>query len=360
MQDFEKHKRNFFNFLDSLKDEEMVGIVSHANCLDGMTSAIFMVEILKKKYPIIKADINFISYTTGALDKLAERFNKIEIKRVFVLDLNVDMEMIDEFEKFRKNFNVCFIDHHPVNLKLIMDENVIKTDGHDCTGLVIYRFGEGIIDYSKWTWLACVTAISEFSYKGDENLKFIQKHYPDFDAKNVENSEIFNVVNKTSSLVIYYSKDSLKAYDILLKKDFEVIDNIHSEVSSEMERCLQDFEKNAERHFDNHLYFYLFKSRFSMGSKMSTILSVRHRGSTIITFSEINGTDRLKVSVRNNADKLIYFMNEMLGYGVKGLENAMGAGHPNASGGSFMKKDLDRFKKNIIEFVKTKLSTEKT
>ncbi len=49
-------------------------------------------------------------------------------------------------------------------------------------------------------------------------------------------------------------------------------------------------------------------------------------------------------------------MNEMLQAGVKGLEDTMAGGHPPASGGSFMRKDLDKFKHNVIEFVKKPLN----
>lgn len=354
MQDFEKHKKNFFSYLDKIGNDESVGIVAHANCVDGMASAVFLIEILKKKYPSIKTDVHFVSYSNGVLDKISERFKKIDITKVFVLDFNADIDMLEEFERFRGNFDVCFVDHHPLNPKLRIDEKVIKTNKEDCTSLVIYKFGKGIIDYVKWNWLVCAASVSEFSWKNDENLKFIQDYYPSYKPGD-ENSDLLKLVNKMGSLVVYYSKDSLKAYELILHKNFKKIDEIHQEVWDEMQRCLEDFEKHSESHFNKHLYFYLFKSKFSLGSKMGTILSIRHKGSTIVILSEIEGTNMYKVSTRNNSEKLPYLMNDMLGHGVAGLENAMGAGHPNASGGSFMKKDIDTFKRNILEFVKNKL-----
>ena len=124
-----------------------------------------------------------------------------------------------------------------------------------------------------------------------------------------------------------------------------------------MERCLKDFEKNAESHFDKHLYFYFFKSRFSLGSKMSTILSVRHKGSTIIVFSEVEGTDMIKAGIRNNGEPLKYTMTDLVRAGITGLENAMGGGHAPASGGSFLRKDLDKFKEQVKIFVKEKIKS---
>lgn len=355
MQDFDKHKANFFSFLDSIKDEKNIGIISHANCIDGVASVVFLTEILNKKYSPVKTHISFLAYGFGALSGLESLFYNEGIKKVFILDLNADIDMFDEFEDLKLKFDVCFIDHHLTNPKLKIDNKVIKTSSENCTALVIYKFGEGIIDYEKWSWLACVSAIAEFSYKNVDNLKFIQAHYPDFSPNDPEKSSIFKTVNKLGSLVIYYSKDSLKVYEAVINEDFGRIDQIHEEVSSEMERCLRDFEENAEKHFDGGLYFYFFKSKFYLGSKMSTILSVRHRGSTIVAFSEISKTNMLKMSARNNADKLPYFMSEMFQYAVNGIDGAMGAGHPNAAGGSFLAKDLDKIKERIKEFVEGKL-----
>lgn len=355
MQDFEKHKLNFFSFLSRVdENDKKVGIISHANCTDGMASVIFMIQILKKKFPWIDADINFITYTKGKLDELSIDFYDKGIRKVFVLDLNVDASLFDEFEKFKSKFDVLFVDHHPLNPDLRIDEKVIKTHKDDCTSLVLFRFGEDVINYDKWNWLACVTAVSEFSYKDEDNLKFIQKHY-DFNAENASGSKIFDLVNKINSLITYYSKDSLKAYEVLLKGDFNEIEKINKEVSEELDRCLKDFEENAEKYFDGYLCFYLFKPRFSFGSTLSTIMSVRHKGSTIIVISEVDEDNKFKVSARNNG-VLRYSMNDMLKSGILGLEGALAGGHAVASGGSFLRRDLDKFKKNIIDFVRDRVN----
>jgi len=355
VEEFEKYKKQFNSFLDNLGSEEKVGIIAHANCTDGMASTVFLVEILKKRYPLLKSNIMFLSYTAGALDKLGERYLNEGISKAFVLDLNADVSLFDEFENFRKKFDVLFIDHHPINPKLIIDNKVIKTISADCTSLTLFRFGEGLIDYDVWSWLVCIACVSEFSWKKEENLKFIQKYYPSY-VPGDESSDLLKLVHKINSLVTYYSKDSMKAYQIILDKDFDKINLIHEEVNAETSRCLKDFEENAEVYFDKHLYFYFFKSRFSIGSTVSTILSVMHRGSTIIILSEVEETDLMKVSARNNGEPLLYSMNEMLKSGVVGLEGAMAGGHAPASGGSFLRKDIDKFKEQVKEFVNGKIN----
>ncbi len=356
MQDFEKHKTNFDNFLNKIDENERIGILSHANCVDGMISAVFLIEILKKKFPNIpKPFVSFIPYGLGVLDRHTTILNKEGIKKVFILDANVDMNQLEETKRFFDNFDVMFIDHHPLNPELKLTHNIIKTHSDDCTSLTLYHLGKDSLDGNHWTELVCIASISEFSYQNEENLRFIQSHY-DFDPKNYQDLEIFQKVLKFNSLITYYSKDSLKAYEFILNRNYKEIDKANKEISEEFDRCVEDFEKNAERHFDSKLCFYFFKSKFSIGSRLGTSLSVKHKNSTIIIISEIEGTNMFKVSTRNNSENLIYPMNEMLRSAVKNLENGMGGGHDRASGGSFMAKDIDKFKQNIIEFVKHKLN----
>ena len=171
MQDFEKHKSNFFSFINRIQPQEKIAIIAHANCIYGMTSVVFLIEIVKKKYPSLPdPSIYFLPYKAGTLDNLEAPLKKNGITKVCILDLNADWNIPIEFEKFRETFDVLFVDHHPLYPQLRMNEKVIKTHKDDCTALVMYRFGEGLIDYKKWSWLACVAEVSEFSYKNEESL----------------------------------------------------------------------------------------------------------------------------------------------------------------------------------------------
>ena len=55
----------------------------------------------------------------------------------------------------------------------------------------------------------------------------------------------------------------------------------------------------------------------------------------------------IKISARNQSGKID--LDKFLKKGIQGLENAVAGGHAKASGASFMKKDLDTFKKNILK-----------
>jgi len=353
MQDFEINKKKFFNFLNKIDENETIEIIAHGNCNDGLISALFMSEILKKRFPGVKIKRSFFSYTSGLFDKITEDYELNGINKVFVLDFNADADFLEEFQRFINKFDVLFVDHHPLNSNLIVDDKVIKTPSVDCTSLFLYKVGEESLKEPEFVELACIASISEFSYKSEENLKFIQDHC-NFDPKDYQDSEIFKKVLKIGSLVTYYSSREENAYQIILEKNQKEIERIDKEVSDEFNRCLVDFEQNSERHFNNHLYFYFFKSKFPIGSSLGTSLSVKHKGSTLIVLSD-KDKDFFKVSARNNGVPLKYSMNEMLKSGIEGLSNSSAGGHAPASGASFLKKDLDTFKKQILEFVSSKI-----
>ncbi|MEK6894104.1 MAG: DHHA1 domain-containing protein [Nanoarchaeota archaeon] len=354
MQDFEKHKKKFDDFLNKINGDEKIAIVGHANCLDGASSAVLMHEILRRKYPKLpQIEVHFASYAFGSIDNLSKIFRKNAVRKVFLVDLGVDQSLLEELERMRSEFDILLVDHHPLNPNLRIDEHIIKTHSHDCTSLVLYKLGEDIINFKDWTWLGCVAAVSEFSWHSEDNLKFIQKHNPGYNPEDRE-SELLHLVKKMNNMINYYSKDTNKAYELILKKDFDKINEASKEISAELDDKLEDFEKNAESHFNKNLYFYPLKSKFSIGSNISTILSLKHPGSTIIVYVEDD--NKIKVNARNNGQPLPYSMNELCNAGIVGLESSMAGGHAPASGGSFMKKDIETFKKNVIEFVKNKLS----
>src|SRR3989344_4689114 len=133
MESFEIQKSNFFSFINRIAPKEKIAVIAHANCIDGMASAIFMVELLKKKYPSLPGpSIHFLHYRAGVLEKLEAPFKKEGIQKVCILDLNVDCDILEEFEKFRSKFDVLFVDHHPLNPMLRLSEQVIKTHKDDC------------------------------------------------------------------------------------------------------------------------------------------------------------------------------------------------------------------------------------
>src|SRR3989344_8397829 len=259
MADFDAQKKRFLSFVGSIEKDEEVCIVAHAKCNDGMISAIFLSEILKK-FGLFKQTILFRDYGLGIFKELTGVLKPKGVKRVFILDLGVNHEAVLQFKQFCKEFDVFYIDHHPSDVSLSFVNNLIKTESADCTSLTIYRLGDGALNKKYFTELLCAALVSEFSYQKPENLKLLQKHYLGISKDNIALSEPFKLSNKLGSVVLYYKDNTAKAYELISQLNFSEIDAIHNEVSAEVDRNLKEFNK-AESYFNNKLYFYNFKSR---------------------------------------------------------------------------------------------------
>jgi single-stranded DNA-specific DHH superfamily exonuclease len=337
-------KEEFWRFVDSVKEEDKVGVITHLD-LDGFSSAIFLEEILNSKG--IKIDsIFFTGYKLGMFNKILPGLENKGITKVFLTDVYADGTDPEGFEKLKQLSDVFVIDHHPVINKDA--ENTIKTEGHDCSAYAIFDLGKEIIDEKKWKILLYATMIAEMSYKSPENMEFIRKDYPDVTEDNILDSLPGELCKNVAGALIYFSslKKNLKeAYDLLKKQDFEELRKYNEEVQKEIDFYLDKIKKEAEHYPEKDLYFYYFNPKFNVTSVVGTLFSNEHKDSSLIVVSDIDDK-MMKVSARNQNKR--QDMGALLKKGIQGLKDAVGGGHVPAAGGSFLKKDLNKFKENIL------------
>jgi len=72
-------EKDFYDFLDRITKKDKIAIVSHTD-LDGITSAIFLNEILKSK-GIKPTILEFISYGTGMFEKVYTDLRKRKLRK---------------------------------------------------------------------------------------------------------------------------------------------------------------------------------------------------------------------------------------------------------------------------------------
>ncbi len=355
MDTFDNQKNNFFSFLDKFDENELIGIVAHAKCNDGMISSIFLNEILKNKFPKMKKPITlFKDYKLNLFEDLTNYFRKENVTKVFILDISINSETFKGLENFSKDFDICYIDHHPSDSEVKFLKYIVKTESADCTSLNLYKLGQPFLNKPYFNELLCAVLISEFSYVKIDNLKVLQQFYPKINLKNINLSEPFKLSNSIGSVVIYYKDDTSKAYELILNRATSKINEIDSLVSAEVEEHLKKF-KEINSHSKEKILFYEFNSKFSIGSRISTILSTKNKSKIIIIYSLSDSNPYLiKVSARCQIEKLPFSMSNLLKAGITNLNGATVGGHPRASGGSFLKKDLEIFKKQVISYVKSR------
>jgi len=226
--------------------------------------------------------------------------------------------------------------------------NIIKAETTQCSAYVCYELGKEIINAEKWKWLACAASVSDVCYKNPEILKFIQESYPDFTKEDIHKSEIGKISSIATSSLIYFADNPEKVYDLIKKQKLKELKKYDMIVREEMARWVEKYKEEAEYFPEKNLFFYYYTPRFNITSIVTSLLSLEQPDATFVSVSDIKYDEELvKVSARNSNSKEDMIL--LLKKGMQGLENAIGGGHVPAAGGSFMKKDIDEFERNILK-----------
>ncbi|MEK6827579.1 MAG: DHH family phosphoesterase [Nanoarchaeota archaeon] len=334
-------KQIFLDYLNKLEKKDRIGVISH-NDLDGVASAILINEILKLKNMKIRG-INFVNYKKGIFEKSAEIFARKKINKIFLCDVGIDSDS-EEFEELRKSFDIFYIDHHPSEIK---GENIIKTKTADCIAFTIYETARQNFDLSKLEWLVCATMVSEFSYKDENNFNFLKEHYPEIKLETIMGSEPGEMSKKISSSLIYLKGKEEKVFRLILKNKLSCLEKYQKIVDEEIKNLVEKFKSEAQFYPEQNLYLYQAHPKFSVTSVVTTILSTKEPEKTFIFISDIEDEPEfLKVSSRHQNGK--EDMGQLMKKGIEGMENATAGGHIPAAAARFMKKDLEKFKENLL------------
>ncbi len=336
-------KKEFLDFLNAINNRDRVGILTH-NDLDGIASAIFLQKILENR-GINLEFIDFLTYKKGMFDLAISKIKKKSVNKLFLADLAADSSDLEGFEKLRGEADSFLIDHHPIHHDLKDKKNIIKTNSTDCASITIYNLGINLFDSNEWGWLACAGIIADVSYHNQENLKFIQKIYPKVSKDNIWDSIPGEITKKITSALIYYNKNLKKVYDFILKKDLNAFNKVHQIVDDEIQIYSKRFKKEAEFFPGRDLYFYYVNPELNITSILSSIVSFEEPDKSFVLASDIN-KNFMKISARNQSGK--EDMNLLMKRAIKNLENATGGGHSKAAAARIMKKDLGKFKENIL------------
>ncbi|MEK6913757.1 MAG: DHH family phosphoesterase, partial [Nanoarchaeota archaeon] len=266
------------------------------------------------------------------------------INKVFIFDINVDSDY-EGFFMLKKKYDIFLIDHHPSDLQ---GKNIIKTKSEDCTTFAIFEMTKEKFDLKKWEWLVCATMVSEFSFKDKSNFEFIKKHYPNVTLEEIYNSEPGEISKKLSSALIYLKRKKKKVFNLIFNNKLKRLSKYHEIIEAEIKEGVEKFKKEAEFYPEKNLYFYYGNPKYSVTSTIATFLSVKEPDKTFVFVSDINDEpDFIKVTSRNNNGR--ENMNLLMKKGIRELENANGGGHVPAAAARFLKKDLEKFKENILK-----------
>jgi len=337
-------ENEFIEFLNSINPDDNVAILTHTD-LDGIASGVFLEKILESKKIPVKL-VRFIEYENDVLKRLSGLLKENKISKLFISDVSIDDLALEDFENLKKQMDIFLIDHHPINPLLKNRKNIIKTKSEDCAAFTIYNLGKDFL-VQDWSELVCATMIAEFSYNDPDNLKFIQSVYPKVNKNNILESEPGKIYAIISSALIYYPYNLKKVYDLVLKNEIKDLEKCYNIIQLEIKKELANFWEKAEYFRDKRLYFYYFKNKFHIKSIVATNVSIQKpKDAFIILADDDKDPEMLLVSARNQDHS--QNMGLLLKRAIAGLKNANAGGHIPAAGARFEKKDLDKFKENLL------------
>lgn len=336
-------KKEFFQFVDLIAPFQKVAILSHTD-LDGLSSAVFLEKILEAKN-IEVSYIDFLHIKADMVKEVSVTLKEKGIDKVFICDLGVDSIDFEGFRDLREEFDVFLIDHHPMSHLITDWENIIKTDSRDCAAMTVFDLGEGLIDKKEFEWLNCAAIFSDYSHKEQKNLEYIQSIYSEVTYENISSSIPGLNARKCSSALIYYKNNLNYVYGLIKSRKLEEIGEAYEIIEQEVERLIDDFSKNKIYDKSKKLYFYEIISKFSVTSYVVSLISKMSPDETFVFIARDD--DYYKISARSTNGAMD--VNDLMKRCTFGLEGASGGGHKVASGGVIQTKDLDEFKRRLLE-----------
>lgn len=347
-------REEFWDFVEGISEEDKIALITHID-LDGLGSGVFLEEILKNK---INRNLDLIEFTDYGKDMLKNVFEKLKnnkITKVFLTDLNVDSSGFEDFLKLRQEFDVFLIDHHPSENGVNKLDKVIKTSTDVCSSLTIYEIGreKDLISDEEWKSLADAAIIADMGFKGETGLEFLRKTYPELNEGNFRQFSVTTLSYKISSAILYNrsKKKPLKEiYDLIKEKKFSEFDRFYEVIENSVQKELKLADEKAEFYEDKNLYFYFFDLEFNIGSVVSTLFSDREGfkdKAVVFVSKDFNDENSFKASARNQQGNIS--VNFLLQKSIKGFDKAVAGGHAKAAGATFLKKDFEQFKKNLLE-----------
>lgn len=336
-------KQDFLNFVNSIPSDGKVAILSHVD-LDGLSSAVFLEEILKVNGINIEY-IDFLEIKAEMVHEVGIKLKSLGITHAFFCDIGIDSIDFEGFKELRESIEVFLIDHHPMNKAVSSWDKIIKTDSQDCCGMTCFFLGEGIIDYEEWNWLVCSAIFSDFSYKSEKNFNYMKKVYPEITYENISSS-VPGINSRTiASALIYYKGNEKHVYDLVKERNLGKLREFAQIVEDEIDRLVKNFSKEKEYLEKSDIYFYEIKSNFNLVSIVCTIVSKLKPESSFVFMQKFE--DFVKFSARNqNSSK---DMGKLMKFCVNGLDGASGGGHIPAAAAKIKEKDLEEFKRRLLE-----------
>lgn len=326
-------------FLNNINDKDSVAIIHHDDA-DGFCSGILFQDYCKSKGA--KISTFAYSHSKTKMSKLPlKSFNKI-----IITDISTK-ENFKELSKL-KDKEIFYIDHHP---EYPLPKNVIS----------LLTAKQGYFPSSKTTyelvggkkWLALIGTLGDAGDLYKENIKFINEILKEIGINLEEFKTKYSHI--FSNVIIYFAKNPKKTFQVLSKiSSLEEIKNLEkysNEIEEEIQKTIKEYKSNSEKIGNIRLYY--LNPKFNIKGIISSILGKTYPEKIILLLSKKKSDPNfIGLSARHQSKEAN--LPKLLEAATMGLKNAKCGGHPRASGGQIMTKDLEKFKQNLRNYIKLK------
>lgn len=333
-------------FLKKIKSTDKVVILYHKD-VDGLCSAVILCRVIQEiigKEPIVIP-------RKGAgviIDENTEKeILSFSPSVIITTDLQVeaDYKKVIELQKISKS-KFMIIDHHPI--LYLFKQNVLQINPRIYlkkiylpASYLAYKIAELLVSTKNLAWIAALGVIGD---KGEKSCKDLLRKIDGKTKKALYKADLLlssaRFVEKGKSY--NFSRDLLKISEDPknITKNKKLIE-LRRIADREIKKMIKEFETKKEKIAEN-VFFFSFKSKFDVGSALSSRLLDKYQSKIIILVQK--KPKQMKIYVKSKIiDSANLLSKTLKGIGVSG-------GHPIAAGGDAEIKFFEKFKKNIINF----------
>ncbi len=328
-------EKRFYEFVSSIKPKDNVVLISHVADTDGVVSARILNQVARA------GTILFLDHPQ-LNERLAARLEREKATRIFISDMSGTPEFVRRLERFAR---VAIIDHHLFGEDLNSERTVFLNTTGLCASYACYYLASRIRDVEALDWLAATACVADWTYA--ENRAWMKKVYRKYGERfvgtiqGVRRGKFWGFASAIGGAVIYFRPRTKKVYDRLGDSFGELGDlsRYSAKIDDYVADCNRRFQREKRKSGD--IYLWEFRPRFPVGSAVSTGLSTRIRGKTLIICSLEGRT--VGLSARRQDGKVD--LPELLRSLLQGFKGSSSGGHLKAAGGSFP----SRYKKIFLK-----------
>ncbi|MFA4908021.1 MAG: DHHA1 domain-containing protein [archaeon] len=340
----------FDSFVEKISAKDRIALFFD-NDPDGISSAVITAIALKRIRGRAPETIRHVHHSEFG------KFGKIASAKKFDVIIILDLPL-DSFPKVAKTLEkrgrVLNIDHHGL-YREISSKNTLLLKPQFYSEIEPSRYPTAKMCFDLFSrrtglpdldWITAIGIIGDHAWgQWGAFLKKTEKNW------GISEKELYAVENILAAFLALREGKETEVVRFLLKSD-----GPKEFLESDFAECVKEFDaevekergialKKVERDKKHKLLFYRFRPKFRVKNAVISALSYKYPDWNVIVAEEDN-TEVLRVSARRQDFGLS--MGKLLEESVKGIRGARGGGHVPAAGATMRKKDLRKFRKNLV------------